>query len=82
VPSARADIGRRLAQSPPQRRVLVVEDEYLIASYLSADLDELGFVVIGPPRNLAHASALASTSALDCALIDIALGEESALPVA
>jgi ActR/RegA family two-component response regulator len=69
-----------LGQSPPRRRVLVVEDEYLIASYLTADLDELGFAVIGPARNLADARALASTSALDCARIDIALGAQSALP--
>jgi CheY-like chemotaxis protein len=81
VTLARADAGRGLAQSP-QPRVLIVEDEYLIASYLTADLNELGFVVIGPAHNLADASALASTSALDCALIDIALGEQSALPVA
>jgi DNA-binding response OmpR family regulator len=78
---ASADTGRRLAQAP-RRRVLIVEDDYVIASSLAADLNEFGFVVIGPAGNLADASAIASTSALDCALIDIALGEESALPVA
>jgi len=78
---ASAETGRRLAQSP-RRRVLIVEDDYVIATSLAADLNEFGFVVIGPAGNLADASAIASTSALDCALIDIALGEESALPVA
>jgi DNA-binding response OmpR family regulator len=69
---------------PPQRerRVLLVEDDHAIASSLAADLKEFGFVVIGPAHNLADASAMASTLALDCALIDIALGVETALPVA
>jgi DNA-binding response OmpR family regulator len=51
--------------------VLIVEDDYVIATSLAADLNEFGFVVIGPAGNLADASAIASTSALDCALIDI-----------
>jgi CheY-like chemotaxis protein len=70
------------ALSPPQRRVLVVEDNCVIASLLTDQLNEFGYVVIGPAAKLADATAIASTSALDCALIDIALGEESALPVA
>jgi DNA-binding response OmpR family regulator len=77
VPS---DTEARLPQR--ERRVLVVEDDRVIASSLTADLKEFGFVVIGPAHNLADASAMASTSALDCALIDIALGVETALPVA
>jgi CheY-like chemotaxis protein len=82
VASERADDrAGRFAQAPPPR-VLVVEDDGLIASLLSEDLDEFGLVVIGPAGNLAEAVAIASTAALDCALVDIALGEESALPVA
>ena len=81
MPSARADSGRGVAQSP-QPRVLVVEDDYVIATSLATDLHEFGFEVIGPAHNLTEASAMASTSALDCALIDIALGVETALPVA
>ena len=80
VASARADTGRRLAQSTP--RVLVVEDDYMIAWALTADLKEFGFAVVGPARNLADAAAMAATSALNCALIDIALNGESALPIA
>ncbi len=75
-----SDTEARLPQR--ERRVLVVEDDHAIASSLTADLKEFGFVVIGPAHNLADASAMASTSALDCALIDIALGVETALPVA
>jgi CheY-like chemotaxis protein len=54
----------------------------MIAWALTADLKEFGFVVVGPASNLADAEVMASTSALDCALIDIALNGESALPVA
>lgn len=75
-----SDSETRLPQR--KRRVLVVEDDQVIASSLTADLKEFGFVVIGPAHSLADASALASTVALDCALIDIALGVETALPVA
>lgn len=83
VASACTDEGaRRFAQGPPHWRVLVVEDDSMIASLLTDDLNEFGFVVIGPAGNLADAVAIASTSAMDCALVDVALGGESALPVA
>ena len=75
-----SDAETRLSRQ--ERRVLVVEDDHVIASSLADDLKEFGFVVIGPAHNLADASAMASTSTLDCALIDIALGVETALPVA
>jgi len=62
--------------------VLVVEDHSVIASLLTDDLNEFGYSVVGPALNLAEAMVLAGTSTLDCAIMDIALGEESALPVA
>jgi DNA-binding response OmpR family regulator len=80
--ATRADRGSGLAQSPQQRSVLVVEDDCIIASFVADELNEFGYVVIGPADNLADAIAMASSSALDCALIDIALGGESALPLA
>jgi CheY-like chemotaxis protein len=45
------------------------------------DLGEFGFTVVGPASNLADAVAAVSTEVLDCALIDIGLGAESAIPV-
>jgi DNA-binding response OmpR family regulator len=83
VASARPDRDAgRLAQLHQQRRVLVVEDDYMIASLLADELNEFGYVVIGPADNLTDAIAVASGSVLDGALIDIALRGESALPVA
>jgi DNA-binding response OmpR family regulator len=81
VASAHANNRAERFAQPPQR-VLVVEDDGLIASLLTDDLNEFGLMVIGPAGSLADATAIASTSALDGALIDIALGAESALPVA
>ena len=83
VASARPDRDAgRLAQLHEQLRVLVVEDDCIIASSISDELVEFGFAVIGPADNLTDAIAMAASSFLDCALIDIALGGESALPVA
>lgn len=72
----------RLAQSAAGPRVLVVEDHSMIASLLTDDLKEFGYSVVGPAGNLAEAMALASTASLDGAIVDVVLGEESALPVA
>jgi len=62
--------------------VLVVEDDALIASMLTDELKELGYAVVGPARNVTEAAAIAATSALDGALVDVELNGESALPVA
>jgi DNA-binding response OmpR family regulator len=72
----------RFAQSAPVRRVLVVEHDCTIASVLTDEINEFGYSVVGPAGNLAEATAIASTSALDGALLDVELGLESALPVA
>ena len=72
---------RRAAHLPPQLRLLVVEDDVIIAASLVDDLSEFGFVVVGPASNLTDAAATAYTEVLDCALIDIGLGAESAIPV-
>jgi len=72
----------RLAPLARCKRLLVIEDNSLLASVLTSDLDEFGYSVVGPVGSLAEAIALASTSIFDGAIIDVELGEESALPVA
>jgi len=65
------------------QRVLVVEDEFLIASYLADWLGECGAVVLGPAATLGEALLLAKTKQpLDCALLDINLQGDMAFPVA
>jgi CheY-like chemotaxis protein len=78
-----ADDGEaRLAPSAPEPRILVVEDDCLIASMLVDEIAEFGYSVVGPARTLAEAAAIASTWALDGALLDVELGLDSALSVA
>ncbi|MFC0103669.1 response regulator [Sphingopyxis terrae] len=65
-------------------RILVAEDEYLLAEELQAALVELGTRVIGPAASLADALALIETAdaRLDAAILDINLGGEPAFVAA
>jgi len=58
-------------------RILIVEDEALIALDLSQVLEELHAIVVGPVNNVAAASKLISEPKIDCAVLDVDLGGES-----
>jgi CheY-like chemotaxis protein len=65
------------------RRILVVEDEYLIAVDLSEALEELGAEVVGPVANVTAALAeIEKVDALDGATLDVTLGQEKSFEVA
>jgi len=65
------------------RRVLVVEDEMMIAMLVEDMLDELGCVVVGPAHALEPALALASSATeIDAALLDINLGGQPVFAIA
>jgi len=64
------------------QRILVVEDEALIAMLLEDMLAGLGFVVVGPIARLAPALTAARRRKLDGAVLDVNLNGEAALPVA
>lgn len=55
-------------------RVLVVEDEPIVAMCLEDILIDMGCTVVGPASTLAHGLALATAEALDVAILDINLG--------
>jgi len=55
------------------RRVLVVEDEALIALFITDQLAELGHIAVGPAFSLPEALRLASTASIDLALLDLNL---------
>ena len=63
-------------------RVLVVEDEGLIAMALGDDLAHLGHQVIGPFAHLAPAVLAARSESIDFALLDINLNGQPVYPVA
>ncbi|HEV2532338.1 response regulator [Phenylobacterium sp.] len=54
-------------------RVLVVEDEPLIAASIEWELRDAGYEVIGPAADAVHAAALARAERPDLALVDINL---------
>jgi CheY-like chemotaxis protein len=64
------------------KRVLIVEDEPVVAMCLEDMLDDLGCVTIGPASRLAEGLALASEVALDAAILDINLGGERSTAIA
>jgi CheY-like chemotaxis protein len=65
------------------KRLLLVEDDYMIATDLARALAEEGAAVVGPAGSVADALALiAGGAALDGAVLDINLGREPAYPVA
>ncbi len=53
------------------QRILVVEDEFLVATHIADILEEDGFAVVGPVGSLRDAVALAAREELDGALLDI-----------
>ena len=64
------------------RRVLVVEDEMLVAMEIESLLESRGCVVLGPAPTVRQACALIGAERPDAALLDLNLGGESAAPVA
>ena len=63
-------------------RVLVVEDEGLIAMDLAATLRRAGCTVVGPARRVAHALRHVADDAPDVAILDVNLAGEPVFPVA
>lgn len=57
-----------------RKRVLVVDDEMLVAMMLEDMLDDLGYHVVGPAGSLKQAMDLAERETLDCAILDLNLG--------
>jgi DNA-binding response OmpR family regulator len=63
-------------------RILVVEDEVLIAFDLRASFQEAGARSVLLAHTLADALALARTAELSSAVLDVQLGHDGAAPVA
>ena len=64
------------------RRVLLVEDEVMVAMYIEDILGDLGCSVIGVAINLEQGLALAHSANFDFAVLDINLGGQMSFPVA
>jgi len=64
------------------RRILIVEDELLIAFQLQSVVEELGSSVVGPAASVEGALELLSDTTPDAALLDVNVRERSVMPVA
>ncbi len=66
----------------PPARILIIEDEPLLALDLEDTLVDAGFAVAGTARTLAMALALIDSAKYDAAIVDANLGGVSASPAA
>ena len=65
------------------RRVLVIEDESLVAMLLETILDDMGCAVVGPESNIDDGLRAATTEGgLDAALLDVNVAGREVFPVA
>ena len=70
---------------PPEligKRVLVVEDEMLVAMLVEDTLQELGCEVVGPVPSVSKALNATRTEVFDVALLDVNLAGQKVYPVA
>lgn len=80
--AAPALTARRTPDLPPGKRVLIVEDEVIVAMQLEDLLTDLGCSVVGPACRLEEALELAESDGLDAAVLDVNLNGRSVCPVA
>jgi CheY-like chemotaxis protein len=82
VDTAAATNDRRPPNAPSGCRVLLVEDEALVAMMIQECLSESGHSVIGPISRASDALQAAKDVEYDAAILDINLGDGMAYPVA
>jgi len=63
-------------------RVLVVEDEMLVAMLLEDMLSDFGCSIVGPAPTIGEALPLAMEAEIDAAVLDLNLGGQPIFPVA
>ncbi|MBS0237425.1 MAG: response regulator [Proteobacteria bacterium] len=82
VPKLRVPLLPANLAVPGPWRILLVEDEALIAMQLQLDLEADGHKVVGPFGQLSEGLKAATDSNFDIALIDINLGADNSAPIA
>lgn len=65
----------------PGQKILIVEDEWMIAEHLSMLLDDLECLVVGPVATVAEALGKIEGEQIDCALLDANLNGTSSAPI-
>lgn len=64
------------------KRVLIVEDEFLVAAMLEDELIDRGATIVGPAASLAEGMRLVERGGFDLAVIDWNLDGEHSTPIA
>jgi DNA-binding response OmpR family regulator len=64
------------------KRILIVEDNALIAMTLAQDLEDAGFLIAGPCRTVAQSLQKLKQNDIDAAVLDMDLGGETSAEVA
>jgi CheY-like chemotaxis protein len=64
------------------KRILIVEDEFIVAAMAQDMLTELGATVIGPANTIAMGLCLARTDTIDAAVLDVNMDGDRIDPVA
>ena len=64
------------------KRILVVEDEFLVAMLIEDALTDAGCIVVGPFSRVPEARVAAEQHAVDFALLDVNVAGEKVFPVA
>lgn len=72
----------RASTLPPGKRVLVVEDEVIVAMQLEDLLTDLGCEIVGTACRLDEALEMAESDGIDLAVLDVNLNGRSVCPVA
>ena len=63
------------------QKILVVEDEWMIAQHLSMLLEDMACEVVGPVATVADALAKIGVEQIDCVLLDANLNGTSSAPI-
>lgn len=63
-------------------RVLVVEDEMMVALLAEAVLTDLGHLPVGPALRLEEALLMVGSEVIDVAMLDVNLGDAKSFPIA
>lgn len=64
------------------KKILIVEDEVILALDLRFAMEDMGADVIGPCHRLSRAMEMAETAPIDGAILDVDLAGEAVFPLA
>ena len=65
-----------------RKKVLIVEDEYLVAAGLESIVEGLGYEVVGPAGSTKEAKAILKETTPAAAILDVDLGKETSFAIA